>query len=148
MKRIEVSLNVSVLAPLLDFLKPVLKALETETAFGPEMAQADRDLDGLWREGLIHAQVEDCRRFMALFDANFLNSGQIVLTEENADAVLRATSAVRVKLRLGVLAAVSDLDLRNRTVNLGALTEPERLGYATLRLMEEIQEIVLQHLAA
>jgi hypothetical protein len=146
MKRIDVSLNVGVIAPLLDFLKPVLKALESETAFAPEMAEADRDLAGLWREGLLHTQVDDCRRFLALFDKNFLNTGQIGLTEENADAVLRATSAVRLKLRTNVLMRVPEAEIRDRAVNLGALTEAERSGYAALRLMDEIQDIILQHL--
>ena len=58
MKRIEVSLNVGMIAPLLDFLQPVLQALKHETALAPEMAEADRDLAGLWREGLIHTQVD------------------------------------------------------------------------------------------
>lgn len=147
MKRIDVSLNVGVVAPLLDFLKPVLQALERDTAFAPEMAEADRELAGLWREGLIHTQVEDCRRLLALFDANFLNTGQISLTEQNADAVLRAAAAVRIKLRSGVLAGLTDDDIRHRQVNLGALSETERSGFAALRLMEEIQEIILQHLA-
>lgn len=146
MKRIDVSLNVGVIAPLLDFLKPVLQALQRETALAPEMAEADRDLAGLWREGLIHTQVDDCRRFMKLFDAEFLNTGKITLTEENADAVLRATSAIRMKLRTGVLAALTDDDIRNRNVNLGALAESERSGYAAMLMMEQVQEIVLEHL--
>jgi hypothetical protein len=146
MKRIDVTLNVGVIAPLLDFLKPVLKALEKETAFAPEMAEADRELAGLWREGLIHTQVNDCRIFMKLFDAEFLNSGKIVITEENADAVLRATSAIRIKLRVGVLAGVSDHDIRNDCVNLGAVSENERAGYAALLLMKQLQDVVLEHL--
>lgn len=146
MKRIDVSLNVGVIAPLLDFLKPLLRTLETETAFAPEMAEADRDLAGLWREGLIQRQADDCRRFLALFDARFLNSGQIALTEQNADAILRATSAVRIKLRNEVLRGMAEGDLRNRSVNLGVLSEEERNGYAALRLMDELQDIILTHL--
>jgi hypothetical protein len=148
MKRIDVTLNVGVIAPLLDFLRPILKTLESETAFPPEMAEVDRELAGLWREGLIHTQVEDCRRFVALFDASFLNTGQITLTEEHADSLLRATSALRIKLRGGALAGLKDEQLQSREVNLGALTEEQRSGFAALCLMEEIQEIILKHLSA
>jgi hypothetical protein len=146
MKRIEVSLNVGMIAPLLDFLRPVLQELEHETAFASEMAEADRELAGLWREGLIHTQVDDCRALMKLFDAEFLNSGQITLTEENADRVLRATSAIRMRLRTGALARISDDAIRSGTVNLGACEESERTAYAALALMRQIQEIVLEHL--
>lgn len=148
MKRIEVSLNVAMIAPLLDFLQPVVQALQHETAFAPEMAEADRDLAGLWREGLIHTQVNDLGTFMKLFDAEFLNSGQITVTEENADAVLRATAAIRIKLRTSTLAAIADDDIRNRTVNVGAISEEERTAYAALSLMFQIQEVVLEHLVS
>jgi len=146
MKRIDVSLNVGMIAPLLDFLQPVLQALRHETAFAPEMAEADRELAGLWREGLIHTQVNDLQIFMRLFDAEFLNSGQITVTEENADAVLRATAAIRIKLRATTLKGISDDDIRNRTVKVGAISEEERTAYAALSLMFQIQDVVLEHL--
>ena len=146
MKRIEVSLNLGVVAPLLDFIKPVLATLAQETAFPPDMAPADRDLAGLWREGLIHTQREDCDRLMGLFDAEFFESGRIALTEENGDAVLRAASAIRLKLRETSLAGVSDAMLEGGEVNLGALDEVERTGFGAYLFLATLQEIIIKHL--
>jgi hypothetical protein len=146
MKRIEVSLNVGVVAPLLDFIKPLLRTLESETAFGPDMAQADRDLEGLWREGLIQTQIEDCRRFLGLFGADFCNSGKIELTAEDADPVLRAAAAVRLKLRSSALKNLPDAALAEEKVDLAALSEGERRGFAAYIFLATLQEIVIKHL--
>ena len=56
------------------------------------------------------------------------------------------TAAIRMKLRTGVLADQTDEAIRNRSVSLGTLAESERNGYAAMLLMEQIQEIVLEHL--
>jgi hypothetical protein len=147
MKRIDVSLNVAGVVRLLDFLRPVLKALETEVAFAPQMAEADRELAGVWREGLIHTQVEDCRRFLALFDAAFLNTGAVAITTENADAVLRATSAIRIKVRTGILARITDAQLHEGASDGVGLTDAEKSGMAVLRLMQQLQDVARQHFA-
>jgi hypothetical protein len=146
MKRIEISLVAGVVAPLLDFIKPVLKTLETETAFGPDMAQADRDLEGLWREGLIQTQIADCRRFLGLFGADFCNSGKIEIAEEDADPVLRAAAAVRLKLRGSVLRNLSDAALAEEKIDLAALAEDERRGFGAYIFLATLQEIVIKHL--
>lgn len=148
MKRIEVSLNLGVVAPLLDFIKPVLKTLETETAFAPDMAEADREFAGLWREGLIHTQVEDCAKLMSLFDGEFFNTGRVELTEENADGVLRAASAVRLKLRESPLKAMTDSAIEGGDVDPASLTETERQGFAAYLFLATLQEIIIKHLGA
>lgn len=146
MKSIEVTLNVSVVAPLLDFIKPVLASLEKETAFGTGMEQVDRELEGVWREGLIHAQVEDCRRLVGLFNREFFESGRIELTEENADPVLRAAAAIRLKLRQTTLCSVDDGTLADEEMDPVALTDLERMGFEAFLFLHRLQEVILRHI--
>ena len=146
MKHIEVSLNLDVVAPLLDFIKPIVARLEHETAFAPDMAEADRELAGVWREGLIHTQVEDCRLFMGLFGSEFFESGRIVLTTENADGILRAASAIRLKLRETALVDFTDAALEGGEVEFEKLGESERHGFAAYLFLATLQEIVIKHL--
>lgn len=148
MKRIEISLNVGVVAPLLDFIKPVVKSLECETAFATGLVEVDHEFDGLWREGLIQTQIEDCRCFLGLFGAEFCDSGRIELTEENADRVLRATAAVRLKLRSTILKDVSDEALEGSEVDFAEFAEPKRLGFSAYLFLATLQEIVIKHLVA
>ncbi|RME70492.1 MAG: hypothetical protein D6781_06175 [Verrucomicrobia bacterium] len=146
MNRIEVTLNLSVVAPLLDFIQPILRTLEAETAFGPGMEEADRELEHVWREGLIHTQVDDCAKLMALFDAEFFESGRVVLEPEHADAILRAAAAIRLKLRETALKDMSDATLEAGDVELSDLSEEERTGFAAYLFLATLQEIIIQHM--
>ncbi|MBE2216137.1 MAG: hypothetical protein IAE82_19845 [Opitutaceae bacterium] len=147
MRSIEVTLNVGVVAPLLDFIKPVLGRLETETAFAADMAQADRELENVWRDGLIHTQVSDCRTLVGLFGREFLDSGKIELNEENADPVLRAAAAIRLKLRQTALKNLADEVLSTEKIDVDAITRDEKLGFEAFLFLERIQEVILRHLA-
>lgn len=147
MRSIEVTLNVGVVAPLLDFIKPVLGRLETETAFAADMAQADRELENVWRDGLIHTQVSDCRTLVGLFGREFLDSGRIELNEENADPVLRAAAAIRLKLRQTALKNLADEVLSTEKIDVDAITRDEKLGFEAFLFLERIQEVILRHLA-
>jgi hypothetical protein len=145
MKRIEVSLNLAAVAPLLDFIKPVLETLSAETALETDSSEEDQDLQALWRAGLIQNQVTDCEHLMLLFDAEFFETGRIALTSENADHVLRAASAVRLKLRETAIARITDAELEGGDIEPDALTETERLGFASYLFLATLQEIIIQH---
>lgn len=147
MRSIEVTLNVGVVAPLLDFIKPVLVRLEGETAFAADMAEADRELESVWRDGLIHTQVSDCKTLVGLFGREFLDSGKIELNDGNADAVLRAAAAIRLKLRQTALKNVADEVLSTEKIDVDVITRDERLGFEAFLFLERIQEVILRHLA-
>lgn len=146
MRSIEVTLNVGVVAPLLDFIQPVLARLEQETAFAADMAQADSELESVWRGGLIQTQVSDCKVLVGLFGREFLDSGRIELHDDNADPVLRAASAIRLKLRETALRNMADETLAGDGVNPDALTRDERLGFEAYLFLARIQEVILKHL--
>jgi hypothetical protein len=148
MKHIEVNLNVGVIAPLLDCIKPLFSALETQTALGPEISESDRELASLWREGLIHTQVEDARKFLGLFGAEFCDTGRVRLAAEDADSILRASSAVRLVLRRTALRDFSDAVLAGGEINLDPLGEGERRAVAAYVFLASLQELILTHLAS
>jgi hypothetical protein len=147
MRSIEVTLNVGAVAPLLDFIKPIVARLETETAFAADMEEADRELESVWRDGLIHTQMSDCKCFVGLFDREFLDSGRIELNDDNADPVLRAAAAIRLKLRQSALKNIGDEVLASEDFNPDAVTKEERLGFEAFLFLERIQEVILKHLA-
>ncbi len=146
MRSIEVTLNVGAVAPLLDFIKPILSRLETETAFAADMAEADRELESVWRDGLIHTQMTDCKILVGLFDREFLDSGKIELNDGNADQVLRSAAAIRLKLRQTALKNITDEALASEDFNPDSVTRDERLGFEAFLFLERIQEVILKHL--
>lgn len=145
MNRIEVSLNVAVVAPLLDFIKPILESLSAETALTAELGEEDHELQELWHDGLIESQVTDCEFLLGLFGRKFFKTGRIALTAENAEHVLRAASAVRLKLRSTAMDGIKDAELETGDIDLESLSENERLGFASYLFLATLQEIIIKH---
>lgn len=146
MKKIEIKLSQPVVAPLLDFVKPLADGLRQDLPFVPQFPDADPQFQEDWKEELLEAQGNDADVFMGLFNHEFFESGNIEIDEDNADSVLRAAAAVRLKLRLEFLKDVPDEVLEKGDVPFEGLSFPEQQAYACYLFLATIQEIVIQHL--
>jgi hypothetical protein len=143
---IEIGLNREVVLPLLDFIHPVMEKLEYEAALALPVAEDDDELAEIWRSGLLETQTDDCSFLMGLFGDEFRKSGIVRIEVEQADRVLRASSAIRLKVRETLLAHVSDSALEGADFDFSALTDPDRMGFAVYMLFATLQEIIIQQL--
>ena len=123
MKRIEVKLSLGVVAPLLDVIKTVEDSLDEELA----------------------API-DVRNLLALFDSEFFASGVVNFDEDNADAILRSCSAVRLRLRDQFLSSFTDEVLETGEVLLEEMAEEERRYFMCYLFLATVQELVIEHL--
>ena len=146
MKKIEIKLSQEIVAPLLDFVKPLAAELREDLSFQPQFPDADPEFQEDWREELLSVQGEAGEVFMGLFDREFFESGTIEIDEENADPILRASAALRIKLRLHFLKDVPDEVLEQGDVPFEGMSPPEQQAYACYLFLATIQEIVIQHL--
>lgn len=146
MKRIEIKLSQPVVAPLLDFVKPVAEQLSDDLVFEPFFPDDDPHFEESWRNDLLETQEQDATIFMGLFDRDFFETGNIRIDEENADAILRAASAIRLRLRLHHLQDIPDEVLEKGDVPFETLDLPMQQAYAGYLFLATIQEIVIQHL--
>ncbi|GAB5561489.1 MAG: hypothetical protein SynsKO_31360 [Synoicihabitans sp.] len=146
MKRIEVKLSLGVVAPLLDVIKSASDSLDGELAAPLAIDQIDEDIRDDWKEELISAQNGDVGNLLALFDSDFFASGVVNFDEDNADAILRACSAVRLRLREHFLADLDDEVLESGEVLIDALPEPDRRHFMCYLFLATVQELVIEHL--
>ena len=146
MRKIEIKLSQQIVAPLLDFVKPLAHGLGEELAFDPEFPDSDPQFHEAWRDDLLEAQDTDGQAFMALFDREVFESGNIDIDEENADRILRAAAAIRLKVRLGFLKEVSDEVLEQGDVPYEGMDLEQQQAYACYLFLATIQEIIIQHL--
>jgi hypothetical protein len=146
MKKVEIKLSQPIVAPLLDFVKPIAEDLRDELVFPPSFPDVDPEFQEAWKEELIEAQGADSSAFMALFDRDFFETGNIVINESNANGVLRGTAAIRHKLRADFLNEVSDEVLEKGDAPFESMNLREQQGYACYLFLATIQEIVIQHL--
>ena len=146
MKRIEVKLSLTVVAPLLDVIKAASDTLGTELASAPRLADIDQDVREPWAAELVEGQNEDLRVLLALFDAEFFSSGVIAIDEDNADGLVRACSAIRLRLRQRFMTGIPDDQLESGEVDLDALAEPVRKAFMGYLFLATVQELIIQHL--
>lgn len=146
MKKVEIKLSQPIVAPLLDFVKPIADDLRDELVFQPRFPDSDPQFQEAWKEDLLEAQGDDSAIFMGLFDHDFFETGNIVIDEKNANGVLRATAAIRLKLRADCLNEISDEILEKGDVPFEEMKLHEQQGYACYLFLATIQEIVIKHL--
>jgi len=148
MKRVDVRLSIPAVAPLLDLIKSVADELRTELAVPIALAEADADLAVVWREDLLESQREDCDRLFSLFDQEFFSEGVVSFDRENAEAVLRACAALRLRFRKTHLAQITDdtLEALEASSNIGHWDPAEQKAFACFMFLDELQKIILKYL--
>ncbi|MFI5355997.1 MAG: DUF2017 family protein [Opitutales bacterium] len=147
MKHIEVKLSLTVVAPLLDVIREMADGLKGAPAAPVMMLhELDDDLRRAWVDDLVRAQNEDLRVLLALFDDEFFREGVIGLDEENAEAVIRACAAVRLRLRSKHLQVLDDEVMESGNVEVAQLAEPVRKAFLCYLFLATMQELIIQHL--
>jgi hypothetical protein len=146
MKRIEVKLSLPVVAPLLDVIKAVSDDLQRSLAAPLAMTDLDDDFHEAWAADLLAGQDADLRALLALFDDTFFADGVVAFDETNAERVVRACAAVRLRLRERHLKPLGDELLESGDVELAALPEPERKAFMCYLFLATLQELIIQHL--
>jgi hypothetical protein len=145
MKRVEVKLSLSVVAPLLDVIRDVAADPEQAPSAGA-FAHGDEDLGEAWLGELARGRESDAAVLLGLFGGEFFSEGVIHLDDRNVEAVARACSALRLRLRERHLKDVSDERLESGEVDAERLDDEARKGFLCYLFLAAMQEIIIRHL--
>ena len=146
MKRIEVRLSLPVVAPLLDVIKSASQSLQQNLASPLAMTDLDPEFRADWTAELQMGQTTDVDILLALFDEHFFTDSVIGLDASNAEPVVRACAAVRLRLRENYLKALDDEILESSDVELEQLEEPVKKAFMCYLFLATLQELIIQHL--
>jgi len=146
MKRIEVRLSLPVVAPLLDVIKDASQDLKQSLAAPLVMTDLDPEFQKEWAADLHSGQNVDVQVLLSLFDENFFSESVIGLDASNAEPVIRACAAVRLRLRERFLKVLDDDVLESSDVELEKLDEPVRKAFMCYLFLATLQELIIQHL--
>ena len=146
MKRVEVKLNLEAVAPLLDVIKDAADDLRPRLAAKQSVPGHDEEFAGEWKRELLEGQNTDLSAFLSLFGSEFFSSGMVPLDASNREAILRACSAVRLRLREKHLQALGDEALESGETPLDDLPEIQHKAFAAYVFLATLQELIVQHL--
>jgi hypothetical protein len=146
MKRVEVKLNLEAVAPLLDVIKEAADDLKPELAVGLRIVDHDAEFADGWKRELLAGQNSDIDLFLALFGREFFTTGVVPLDPTNSEAILRACSAVRLRLRARHLEPLDDDALESGEASLNEMPDTQRKAFAAYVFLATLQELIVQHL--
>lgn len=146
MKRIEVKLALPVVAPLLDVIKDLADSLRKNLAAPLELKDLDPEFREAWASELLTTQNDEVHTLLALFDDDFFGDGVVAFDENNAEIIVRACAAVRLRLREKYLKPLGDEALEGGDLDLITLDEPLRKAFMCYLFLATIQELIIQHL--
>ena len=146
MKRIEVKLSLTVVAPLLDLMKASADVLQAQIAAPLTLEDIDADFRDEWRAELLAGQQQELAALMGLFDREFFVNAVIAFDEDNAEIIVRACSALRLRLRRHDLRRINDEQLESGAVDVDLLPVPLRKPFMCYLFLATIQELIIQHL--
>jgi len=146
MKRIEVKLALPVVAPLLDVIKELADNLRKNLAAPIALQDLDTDFHAAWVDELLVTQNDEVQTLLSLFDDEFFSEGLVAFDEKNAEVIVRACAAIRLRLRERYLKALGDETLESGDLDLNALDEHLRKAFMCYLFLATIQELIIQHL--
>jgi hypothetical protein len=146
MKRIEVRLSLEVVAPLLDAMREVSEALQGKLAAPLDIGEVDADMREFWRDELIGAQNDDIAKLLSLFNKEFFSNGVVAFDADNAEPVVRACAALRLRLREENLKSLPDEMLETGEVEMDQLAGPVRKFFMCYLFLATLQELIIQNL--
>ena len=146
MKRIEVKLSLPVVAPLLDVIRQLADGLGQKLAAPQDLGDIDQEFRDAWVGDLLEGQNKDVKALLALFDDEFFAEGIVAFDEDNAEPIVRACAAVRLRLREVYLKGLDDDALEGGEVELEQMSEAVRKAFMCYLFLATVQELIIQHL--
>ena len=146
MKRIEVKLSLPVVAPLLVVIRQLADGLGQKLAAPQDLGDIDQEFRDAWVGDLLEGQNKDVKALLALFDDEFFAEGIVAFDEENAEPIVRACAAVRLRLREVYLKGLDDDALEGGEVELEQMSEAVRKAFMCYLFLATVQELIIQHL--
>jgi len=130
--------------PLLESLSPVMDFLEDELVSAPVFPDGDDELlESSWKQDLLGSQREEMAVLAELFGADFMETGRAVIEPENMDKLLRACSAIRLKIRETHLSEIDDAHLEQGELEELEWSEELQVAYAAYALFASLQELIV-----
>lgn len=146
MLRLNFQMDRQVVTFMLDLVMAVGESLERNPPGESVLGEDDSDLREALNEELREGLREDCELLVGLLQDPSMDDGELHLSEENAEAAVRAASAVRLRLRQSTLHNVIDEELENGNVDMIHLPLDQQKAYACYIFLAGLQTLLVEAL--
>lgn len=146
MKQVEIRLNITAVAPLLDVIKLAADDLKATLAIRANFPEDDAEFIETWTQDLVASQNSDIREVLGLFDSEFFADGAIAIDSNNCDSLLRGCAALRIRICQRWLGELPEEIIEDEDASLALIPMEVRLPFAAYTFLDQVQKIILEHL--
>ena len=144
--KIEFELNSQFIETITELVEATVDTVDAEVKLPDGLDDEDPELKEMWAFDLRKTLREDCRDLLGLLRHESFGRGELEIDEEVADRVLRACSAVRIKLSETLLRDLSDEELEAGSVDMLTLPTHLHLVYASYVFLAGLQSLLVREL--
>lgn len=131
---------------MLEMVKAATDSLSGHLALEPQMPDDDDELKVAWQDDLREALHDDIDYLLTVLRDEQFGNGNMVMEEGVAESILRACSAIRLKLRESALIKITDHQLENAEVDILSLPLEMQHCYACYLFLASLQSLILKEL--
>lgn len=146
MPEVDIRMNPFLAEALLEVVEKHLHTPGAESGSAESMPVEDADLKELWLRGLAEEEDKDAVQLLYLLRHRKFGRKAVSLEQEPAEAILRACSAVRLKIMEKHLAKVPSEDLESGRLNPETLPVEGQRAYACFLFLASLQSLLIRQL--
>ncbi len=126
-----------------DLVQSVRHDLGKNLVIDPALPEDDPDLLEAWTSELIETLREDCDFLLETLQREDFGAGELLLEETVAEGLIRACSAIRLKIRGTALREINDESLEEGALNPADLSFDQQRSYLCYLFLAGLQSEIL-----
>ncbi len=146
MVEIELSIDPETVHALLEMVQNVVDSIGDHAVAPSYIPADDPDLKKAWEEDLKESLEADCAFLFQVFRDNRFGRGKFKLAEEAAEGLMRACSAIRLKLHETALPGITDSQLETGELDILDLPPEQQRFYACYLFLGGLQSMIISRL--
>ncbi len=143
MIKIDLHLQPSLARAMIDTVRSVRNDLGENLAIDLALPEDDPDLLDAWKCELTATLREDCDFLLETLQRDEFGKGELELKDTTAEGLIRACSAIRLKIREAALGDIDDEPLEHGDLNLADLTFDQQRSYLCYLFLAGLQSEIL-----
>ncbi len=143
MIKIDLHLQPSLARAMIDEVQSVRHDLGENLVIDPALPEDDPDLLDAWKSELTATLREDCDFLLETLQRKDFGEGELQLEETTADGLIRACSAIRLKIREAALGGIGDEPLEHGAINPAELSFDQQRSYLCYLFLAGLQSEIL-----
>lgn len=147
MAEITITVNPVFLGHLRGIVDAASKSLQRRPAVYPSLAdEADKELLEAWESSLLASLNEDLEALTSLMEQFRSRGGELTVPDSEAEKLLRAASALRLRLRETCFKHLSENALESGAVDFRSLSLEDQRVYGAYLFLASLQEQLVDEL--